>query len=580
MPTYYIGLANTFHDSALAIVSPEGEVLFAEATERPLQFKRALHCIPDNIGVGKTLKKYCGANPDFVVATSWSRRYLSYLERLARRGFFENAVFDCPELQEFSRLLFPKAAMYAMMSMQYHYMKKVGTGLRLEIGATFGRTAIQFRSYDHHTTHAAYSAFASPFDEAACLIIDGFGEGASTSVYRYAEGGLKPVRLRRESASLGLFYEFITILCGFDWFKGEEWKVMGLAAYGKPDAEKYQLVKALVRYDRGRLQFAPENVLRSALLQLTAMKRPPDASPFESADLALAGQTVYSEVALDVLRDVERMNLSENLVLGGGCALNSSFNGQIVGKTSFKRLYVPSAPADDGNAVGAAMLAFRDGGGKLNKKNPDHFQTPFSGSSIDTGTLRRMERLGRISKLRHRPLTFIDETAARLAEGKLVAWIQGRAEFGPRALGNRSILADPRGRDMKERINARVKFREEYRPFAPSILHEHGDEYFEHYQETPYMERTLYWRTGVIDKVPAVVHEDRTGRAQTVKEEWNPIFYRLIKAFYQLTGVPILLNTSLNIMGKPIVHSIEDVLSLFYTTGLDVLVIHDYVIEK
>jgi carbamoyltransferase len=158
--------------------------------------------------------------------------------------------------------------------------------------------------------------------------------------------------------------------------------------------------------------------------------------------------------------------------------------------------------------------------------------------------------------------------------------MQGRAEFGPRALGNRSILADPRSPEMKDKINSRVKFREWYRPLAPAILHELGEEYFEDYQETPYMERTLRFRQEMRDRVPAVVHQDGTGRLQSVTEEGNPLFYKLIRAFYQKTGIPLLLNTSLNVMGKPIVHSVEDAITVFYTTGLDCLVIEDYVLTK
>lgn len=162
----------------------------------------------------------------------------------------------------------------------------------------------------------------------------------------------------------------------------------------------------------------------------------------------------------------------------------------------------------------------------------------------------------------------------------MVGWVQGRAEYGPRALGNRSILADPRDAKMQDLINEKVKFREMFRPFAPSILHEHTDDYFENYQESPYMDKTLQIRKAMQNKIAATCHVDGTGRLQTVKREWNPRFYELIQAFYQLTQVPVLLNTSFNIMGKPLVHSLEDALTVFMTTGLDVLVINDYLITK
>jgi carbamoyltransferase len=176
--------------------------------------------------------------------------------------------------------------------------------------------------------------------------------------------------------------------------------------------------------------------------------------------------------------------------------------------------------------------------------------------------------------------SIIDRTADLLAEGKLVGWAQGRAEFGPRALGNRSILADPRPKDTKDRINATVKRREPFRPFAPSILADHGPDWFDAYQPSPYMERTLRWKPSERDRVPAVVHVDGTGRLQTVTADGNPRFHQLLTAFHRLTGVPVLLNTSLNVMGKPIAHTTQDALTLFYTTGLDALVIDDWMLTK
>jgi carbamoyltransferase len=173
-----------------------------------------------------------------------------------------------------------------------------------------------------------------------------------------------------------------------------------------------------------------------------------------------------------------------------------------------------------------------------------------------------------------------ERIAALLAEGAIVAWCQGAAEFGPRALGNRSILADPRPEDMKDRINSRIKFREEFRPFAPAILDAHGSEWFEGYQTSRYMERTMRFRPHMRDRVPAVVHEDGTGRAQSVRREWNPRFHELLDAFSRRSGVPILLNTSLNVMGRPIAHSVEDVVGMFLTTGLDALVIEDVLFQK
>ncbi len=579
MQKYYIGLASTFHDSAIAIMNNEGQILFAEATERRMQFKRALNCPPDNFDVGRILKKYCDTGADFVVATSWSDNYLQFLNRLERFGFFSEKTLQNPLLKQHSKYLFSKNSIYTVLKLQHQFMKKVGTGILLNVNQHFPGSSVTFKSYQHHLTHAAYACYSSPHADGACLIMDGFGEGSSVSLFDYRDDKLKQLWFHKGPESLGWFYELVTDLCGFDWFTGEEWKVMGLAPYGKVNQDCYILLKELCQYKNGHLKYPSEERIKEILTALITFKRPGGSSPWEAADLAYTGQLVFSELALDLLKDAEDLQLSQNLIIGGGCGLNSSFNGTVVDKTGFKNVFVPSAPADDGNAIGAAMLAYKeDNPTKIVGSKP--FFSPYLGSSVSDETIKRLVQLGKISKVRHLPLTVHKETAKLLSEGKLVGWVQGKAEFGPRSLGNRSILADPRPQNMKEIINARVKFREEFRPFAPSILHEFGEEYFVNYQETPYMERTLIFREEVKAKIPAVVHANDTGRLQTVKKEWNPSYYKLISAFNDITGVPIVLNTSLNIMGKPIIHSVEDAIGMFYTTGLDVLVLNDYIIEK
>jgi carbamoyltransferase len=264
--------------------------------------------------------------------------------------------------------------------------------------------------------------------------------------------------------------------------------------------------------------------------------------------------------------------------MGGGCALNSSCNGRIVERTPFRRLHVPCAPADDGCALGAALLAFFE-------DHPDASPSPLLGSAYlgSSASPRALDNLTRFGGLRHSRLELpqlVGEVASLLEKGRIVGWMRGPAEFGPRALGHRSIFADPRGGDVKDRINGRVKFREEFRPLAPAVLDEHGAEYFERYQSSRYMERTLRFRAERRQEVPGVVHVDGTGRLQSVRREWSPDFHALLQEFYERTGTPLLLNTSLNVMGRPIAHSLEDTLGLFFTTGLDALVIEDVLVEK
>jgi carbamoyltransferase len=298
----------------------------------------------------------------------------------------------------------------------------------------------------------------------------------------------------------------------------------------------------------------------------------------EYADFAATAQYVFTEIVHEWLKNIYDLHISDNLILSGGCALNSSTNGTIMENTPFKELFVASAPADDGNSIGAAYQAFYEYNPYI--KRHDGVLSPFLGSSLRSSSLARLRKYCGFQSQELDDETLFTAVATALSEGKIVGWVQGRSEFGPRALGNRSILADPRSMGVKERINAEVKFREEFRPFAPSILHEYGDEYFEHYQFSPYMERTLRFKESVKARVPGVVHVDGTGRLQSVTRKINPRYYNLIKAFHDITGVPVVLNTSFNVMGKPIIHSVEDAVGVFQTSGLDLLVIENTVFVK
>jgi carbamoyltransferase len=366
--------------------------------------------------------------------------------------------------------------------------------------------------------------------------------------------------------------------CGFSTTAGEEWKVMGLAAYGKFNPEIYALFREMISVEGLNIKATAENQQAVIKRKLEKFRRKKTQPGITAADLAYAGQQVFEETLFAFLNNLYARGISENLVFGGGCALNSSANGKILDRTDFKRLYVFSAPADDGNAIGAALLAHRE-------DHPEHpapplFQSPWLGSSMSRETLDHVRRFGGMRQTTLDDAAVPEKAASLLAQGKIIGWIQGRAEFGPRALGNRSILADARIPNIKDLINSRVKFREEFRPFAPSILHEYGPAYFENYQESPYMERTLKFREDVLHEVPGVVHEDLTGRLQTVKREWNQRYYDLIHAFHRLTGTPLIINTSFNVMGKPIAHTVEDVLAVFYTSGLDAVFVDDVLIEK
>lgn len=579
MKKNYIGLACTGHDNAIAIVNSNGILVFAESTERHMQSKRAINCPPDNPlhEIQRIVDIYCEADTDMIIAKSWSDETQSIFakeQKLAAEKTLHVDNYACPEALLADLSIYQYVIEFAVNNIQ-------NSGIHLDFYCrqALGKTTTS-RTYNHHLVHAATGCYTSPFDNAACMVVDGFGEGFSISYYQYKKGRireLEKVNINGDMAqSLGVFYGTLCGWCGFDVWKGEEWKVMGLAAYGKLNDELYNLMRQRLQ-NHGLQVGCPESGY-DTLAELVGYARQPGSDALSVADLAYTGQKVFCDIMTDLLNNFYELGISNNLIISGGCGLNSAYNGQILSKTNFNNLHIFSAPADDGNAVGAAFLAYYE-------DNPPQqarqiHQSPYLGSTMSHETLDNLQRFGGISKLISIPDNICKKTAELIAKGKIIGWVQGAAEFGPRALGNRSILADPRRSDMKDRINASVKFREEFRPFAPSILHEYGGEYFEQYQASPYMERTLFFKEHVKHKVPAVVHEDGTGRLQSVRREWNPRYFDLITEFYNLTGVPILLNTSLNVMGKPIVHSVEDVIAVFFTSGLDSLIVGDLLIEK
>ncbi len=390
------------------------------------------------------------------------------------------------------------------------------------------------------------------------------GETGASAIFALEGGRIREVKRHRGRESIGFYFGLVTDLAGFDQAKGEEWKIMGLAPYGRTDERLMALLRRLYTIEGHRLSFAKADVVQAVAAEILSL-RPADALDSGWADLARCGQDVFAEMMEALLGETAALVPSPNLVLAGGCALNSSFNGRIAGRHGFAEVFVPSAPADDGNAIGAAWLSHA-------QRNPNWRAlrgpaSPYLGSTVSTEPLERMQAWEpRLRKLA--PDEVAPVTARLLTEGKLIGWVQGRAEFGPRALGNRSIIADPRPADAKDILNAKVKYREAFRPFAPSILAEQAPDWFEHYQDAPYMERTLTWKAAVRARVPAVVHEDGTGRLQSVTAARNPRYHALISAFHALTGVPVILNTSFNIMGKPILHTAEDAILMFYTSGL------------
>lgn len=577
MTKTYIGFSSTQHDSSVAMINEQGSIIFAEACERSLKNKRAHHSVPDSVAMIDRLLKLIPEGSDIAASLSWSNKGLFFSPSILTSTFLTDWYLGKRELKSSGAYFFNKSLRQAMYKAPKSNRDML---LNLEYKICendfFGRKRNFTKlGWDHHLCHAATAVHTSLQDEGISVVMDGMGEGVSHAVYRYQESKLKKLDnpLAPSTASLGFFYAHVCWACGFDPLHGEEWKVMGLAPLGKLDSKYYALLRPMIVVRKGRLKKASDyNYRLTELLKLRSTFR----NPIEAADLAFTGQMVFEEILFSFLDSIHDKHPHDQLFLSGGCALNSSANGKILAHTKFKQLHIPMAPGDDGNSVGAAILAFK-------KDNPHKkivpYHSPYLGSEISESSICKVINLG---GLPHRKFEneneLVNYVAQALADKKLIGWCQGRAELGPRALGNRSILADARDESVKERINSLIKFREKFRPFAPSILHENGKEFFHDYQYTPYMDRTLTFSNTT--SAPGVVHLNNSGRLQSVTRDLNPLYHALIKKYFEMTGVPLLLNTSFNVMGRPIIHDIEDALGVFFTSGLDMLVINQYVFEK
>lgn len=461
----------------------------------------------------------------------------------------------------------------------------------------------EVHAVEHHLAHMASSFFASPFDRAGVLSVDGFGDFSSTR-WGIGEGA----RIEASAGvyfphSLGIYYETITHFLGFKRY-GDEYKVMGLAPYGRDTFRtemerlvslktggRFELDLSFFSHHEGRAivkwedcEPVAEDYFTSAFLELLGKPREP-AAPIlrRHMDIARSTQAMYERAIFHTLRELHDRCGSENLVLSGGCAFNSVANGKIYANTPFGRMFVQPAAGDAGGALGAALHAWHV---LLGKSRTFMMQHAYWGPEFAEPQLlqalenRRNELRDATCEWRRLETKELTKQVARcLAKGSVVGWFQGRMEWGPRALGNRSILADPRRPDMRDILNEKIKRRESFRPFAPSVLREHVFDWFEVDDDVPFMMKVFKVREDRRAEVAAVVHVDGSGRLQTVEEHQNPSFYRLINDFYELTGVPMLLNTSFN-ENEPIVHSPDEAIDCFLRTDMDELVLGNYLVSR
>lgn len=563
-----LGISCYYHDSAACIIK-DGKVVAAAAEER---FTRIKH---DNNFPTKAIE-YCldslkiSANEVDVVA--FYEKPLIKFERIISQHI-EN---------------FPK---------NYHqFIETISPWLshRLNIKKTLQDEVNYFgevRYIDHHLSHAASTFYFSPYKKAAVVTIDGVGEWSTTTI---GVGSGNDIQIDKEihfPHSLGLFYSTLTTYLGFS-ANNSEYKVMGLAAYGNPEPFKKHFEKIIKLNPDGSFELNMDyfdfdwanHMPSKKMIELFGYPVRKKDGPVRKyhENIAAALQKKLEEAVFHILNNVYKTYKVKNLCFAGGVALNSVLNGKILSNTPFNKLFIPPDPSDAGGAMGAASYIYTELTGKLVKNNNFH---PYLGPEYKWYQIEK--------QLKNHGLKFqrikddkklVDRTANLIKNKKVIGWFQGRMEWGPRALGNRSILASARTTQMRDIINAKVKKREMFRPFAPVIIESETNKYFE---TDSYISPSARWMLMVypfkkigLKQVPAVVHVDGSGRLETLIRKDNPKYYDLVKAYQKKTKIPIIINTSFNVRGEPIVCTPEDAIQCFLKTNIDYLVIENFIVKK
>ena len=572
--TYIVGINSYDHDVSVCLLR-NGEIAFAISKERINRLKNAAGFYQEAVDYCLAAEGITMADVDLVVRNS----YVLPVDELEKRLTYMEMPLYLPEPERQQAKNHP----------------------------WFNTTSDKVVTISHHLAHA-YSAFAAcPFEEGVVMVVDGVGgyradvmepyppandvsplARESESYYRFSGSKLEAIKkvwlepsrgfLSDEfynMPGLGAVYSRVSTYVFGDWNKCGE--LMGLAPYGRPNA-----VKPFLEMQNGELKVNPwpEEYNKPWITEANdGRKWDNDPAMKHWEDLAWRIQDDTEQVLLARTKWLRETTGAKNLCIAGGVGLNCVANGKLARESGFENIWVQPAAGDDGNAIGCALYGHL----AILKQprsfviNHAYYGRPYSDEEVKSAVNQRLVKL--VSKTTTSP-DICKETAKILADGKVIGWFQGRSEFGPRALGNRSILADPRTPEMKDILNSRVKHRQPFRPFAPIVLKERADEIFLGPGDSPYMLMAKHVHPDWKDKIPAVVHVDGTARVQTVAEDQNPILYRLLKEFEALTGVPVLVNTSFNIKGEPIVETPQDAIECFLGTGIDVLILHDMVMTK
>ncbi len=606
-PRAILGLSAYYHDSA-AVLLVDGRIVAAAQEER---FTRIKH----DAAFPRQAARFClaeaGLTPaDLEVVAFYDKPYLKF-ERLLETYH----AFAPRGLRSFL------AAMPVWVREKL-FMRKMLKDELARLGSAGGRGKPEIFFPEHHLSHAASAFFPSPYDEAAVLTIDGVGEWATTTI-GFGQG--KDLSILRElhfPHSLGLLYSALTAWCGFKVNSGE-YKLMGLAPYGIEGSERVARYKAAILDKMVDLRADGSLLLNMDYFDYATGLTMCNAARFEAAlglpqragesaitqeymDLALAIQQITEEAVFRMAETARELTGSKNLVMAGGVALNCVANGKLLKRGTFENIWIQPAAGDAGGALGAALAAWHIGleqprTAHASEPGGDMMQGAYLGPVFSTGEIERTcRRFGAPAKKYDEFQALCSEVAGRLAQGQAVGWFQGRMEYGPRALGGRSILGDPRDPAMQKKLNLKIKYREGFRPFAPSVLEEHSAECFDLDRTSPYMllvapvaesrRKPLppdYWTRPMYDRLyversdlPAITHVDFSARIQSVSKATNPRYWQLIDTFRREQGCPVVVNTSFNVRGEPIVCTPADAYACFMRTEMDALVLGDWLLVK
>jgi len=572
---YILGV-NTYHGDSSACLVKDGRLLCAIEEERLRRIKHWAGLPSESI---KWCMNYAGISAKNLDYITLSRNPLARLPKKLCRVIFKR----------------PSAKFLSERMGNFAKIRSFKDNLACELSVDSRDIKARVVNVEHHRAHLSSSFFVSPFEEAAAVSIDGFGDFASLMTGVGRRNTLKVIHTVEFPHSLGILYTALTQYLGF-WNYGDEYKVMGLSAFGKPvyleQMRKivrltpdgfFQLDTSYFLHDSEGVEMTWLNespkigrLFSEKMISLLGPARVDQELDQRFQDIAASLQAIYEAASFHILNHFHKKTGMENLALSGGCIQNSLANGKIYERTGFKHVYIPPAAGDAGGAIGSAFYLWNN---SLCKPRAFTMDSAYWGPEFGRQEIRSILGEKNISYQEVSDADLYKRIAGDIARGKIIGWFQGRSEWGPRALGNRSILADPRKKEIKEILNARVKKREWFRPFAPAILEEDACEWFESCAATPFMEKVYSIKEKKKALIPAVCHVDGTGRLETVNRNLNEPFYDLIKAFKALTGVPILLNTSFN-ENEPIVNTPDDALDCFARVGMDLLVIGNLIVER